>query len=250
MVLAGLWAGGINAIVGSGSLVTFPTLLLLGVPPVPANISNNISMLGGGVTSIVGYRRELQGGSAVLRRLAPMTVIGAAIGALLLLKLPASAFRAIVPVLIILGLAMVVWGPRLQSAAARRHEERGRRPAWQQPALLVGVLLAGAYGGYFGAAQGVIVMGLLSMFSTLDDLQIANAYKNVLAFVANGVAAVVFVVTAHDQIRWLVVLFVGGGALVGGWLGASFGRRLPSSVLRAIIVVIGLIGVAKVIWFP
>lgn len=258
MVLAGVAAGSINAIVGSGSLVTFPTLLLLGIPPIPANISNSLAMLGGGVTAIVGYRRELSGGWPFLRTLVPISVVGALAGALLLLVLPASAFKAIVPVLIAFGLVLVIVGPRLQRAAAAGHATAGTTsvlpPAghgagWRRWVLTVGVLLAAAYGGYFGAAQGVILMGLLSAFA-VGDLQTLNGYKNVLAFVANGVAGLVFIVVAWDKILWHVVVLVGVGALVGGWVGASLGRRLPAPVLRATIVVIGIVGIVKVVWFP
>ncbi len=248
MVLAGVAAGTINTIVGSGSLITFPTLLLLGVPPVPANISNNLGMLGGGITGSWGYRSELRGGAPVLRRLAPMSLVGSAIGALLLLRLPASAFKGIVPVLIGLGLVLVIVGPRLQRWAAARHSEDDRMPSWQPPLLMAGVVLAGMYGGYFGAAQGVILMGLLSTLAQ-GPLQRLNGYKNVLAFIANAVAGIVFVLVARDQIHWLVALFVGLGTLIGGVLGAGVGRRLPPPVLRAVIVVIGVVGIVKVVWF-
>lgn len=249
MVLAGIAAGTINTIVGSGSLITFPTLLLLGIPPVPANISNNIGMLGGGITGSWGYRGELRDGGPLLRRLVPMSLVGSAIGALLLLRLPASAFKGIVPVLIGLGLVLVIFGPSLQSWAAARHEQAGGVPAWQAPVLMGGVLLAGMYGGYFGAAQGVILMGLLSSLAA-GSLQTLNGYKNVLALIANGVAAIVFVLVARDQIHWLAALFVGLGSFIGGFVGAGIGRRLPSRVLRAVIVVIGVVGIVKVVWFP
>ena len=184
----------------------------------------------------------------MLRRLAPMSLLGSAIGALLLLRLPASAFKGIVPVLIGLGLVLVVVGPRLQRWAAARHSEDDRMPSWQPPLLMAGVLLAGMYGGYFGAAQGVILMGLLSTLAQ-GSLQTLNGYKNVLAFIANAVAGIVFVLVARDQIHWLVALFVGLGTLIGGVLGAGVGRRLPPPVLRAVIVVIGVVGIVKVVWF-
>lgn len=249
LVLAGVGAGTINAIVGSGSLITFPTLLLLGYPPVAANISNNLGMLGGGLTGTWGYRRELTGAAPVLRRLLPMTVVGASVGAVLLLRLPASAFRAIVPVLIALGLVLVVLGPRLQARSARPSEEGARDSGWRLPVLMTGVLLAGAYGGYFGAAQGVILMGLLSSLA-VGSLQTLNGYKNVLAFAANAVAGLVFLATARNQIHWGVVALIGLGSLVGGWLGAGVGRRLPGPALRIIIVVVGVVGIVKVVWFP
>lgn len=249
VILAGLWAGTINTIVGSGSLVSFPTLVLLGIPPITANVSNNIGLLPGGLSGTWGYRRELAGRWRGLLRLLPMTVVGSAVGASLLLVLPESAFSAIVPVLILFGLVMVVFGPRLQRWSAARHHDTGTLPGWQAPALAAGLLLAGAYGGYFGAAQGVILMGLLSTLAT-GTLQQLNGYKNVMATVANSVAAVVFVIAAPEQVDWLVVALIGVGSLVGGVLGAGIGRRLPANVLRGVIIVIGLVGIVKIVFFP
>ena len=249
MVLAGTAAGTINTIVGSGSLITFPTLLFLGYAPVPATISHNLAMLGGGITGTWGYRRELRGTGPLLRRLAPMSLVGGVLGALLLLWLPAGAFKAIVPVLIAFGLLLVVLGPRISAWSTRRHEELdGREPPWQAPALSGGTFLAGVYGGYFGAAQGVILVGLLSALGR-GTLQTLNACKNLLAFIVNLVAGVTFAITAWDQIRWEAVALVGLGSLLGGFLGAGIGRRLPSSVLRAVIVVVGVVGIAKLVLF-
>jgi uncharacterized membrane protein YfcA len=250
MVLAGIGAGTINTIVGSGSLITFPTLLFLGYAPVPANISNNLAMLGGGITGTWGYRRELEGTAPLLRRLAPMSVLGGVSGALLLLWLPAGAFKAIVPVLIAFGLVLVVLGPRISAWSTRRHAElEGREPAWQAPALTGGTYLAGVYGGYFGAAQGVILVGLLSALGR-GTLQTLNACKNVLAFLVNLVAGITFAMTAWDQIRWEAVALVGLGSLIGGFIGAGIGRRLPSSVLRSVIVLVGVVGIVKLVFVP
>lgn len=250
MVLAGTAAGTINTIVGSGSLITFPTLLFLGYPPVAANVSNNLAMLGGGITGTWGYRRELTGTGALLRRLAPMSILGGVTGALLLLWLPASAFQAIVPVLIAIGLILVVLGPRISAWSARRREEfDGQPPGWQQPALTGSTYLVGVYGGYFGAAQGVILLGLLSALGR-GPLQTLNACKNVLAFLVNLVAGITFMVTAWDQIRWEAVALVGVGSLLGGVIGAGVGRRLPSPVLRSVIVAVGLVGIIKVVFYP
>jgi uncharacterized membrane protein YfcA len=248
VILAGMWAGTINAIVGSGSLVTFPVLLLLGYPPVTANVSNNLGLVAGGVTASFGYRRELAGTSRVLLRMMPMSILGSAIGAILLLVLPASAFSAIVPVLIVFGLLMVAFGPRIQAWSREHHHEAGMAPRWQFPALLGGILVAGIYGGYFGAAQGVILMGLLSTLAT-GDLQRLNGIKNVLGTCVNIVAALVFLVVARDHIDWWVVLFITIGAIIGGFLGASIGRRLPPPVLRAVILAVGVVGIVKLVWF-
>ncbi len=243
---AGVGAGTINTIVGSGTLITFPTLLFFGYPPIPANMSNSIGLVAGGVSGVHGYRHELVGAGPTVRRLLPMSLLGAAAGALLLLWLPPSAFATIVPVLILVGMLLVVVGPRLQRAAFARHAEAGRAPGWHLPVMMVGVLLAGVYGGYFGAAQGVLLIGILSALST-EPLQRLNGYKNVLGTVVNAVAAVVFMVVAWEGIVWPVAGLIALGALVGGRVGATVGRRLPPVALRGVIVVIGAVAVVNMV---
>ncbi|HEY7719781.1 MAG TPA: sulfite exporter TauE/SafE family protein [Pedococcus sp.] len=244
ILLAGMAAGTINTIVGSGTLITFPTLLFFGYPPVVANVSNTVGLVAGGLTGVHGYRRELTGAGPTLRRLVPMSLVGAVTGALLLLALPPEAFDAIVPALIGLGLLLVLLGPRLQAAAARRHSEAPVR--WHGPAMMGGVFVAGVYGGYFGAAQGVILIGLLSALST-EPLQRLNGYKNVLGTVVNAVAAVTFMVVAWDRVDWPAAGLIAVGALVGGWLGATVGRRLPALALRAFIIVVGVVAIVRML---
>ena len=246
VVLAGIGAGTINTIVGSGTLITFPTLLLFGVPPVTANMSNTVGLLFGGASGAAGYRAELTGATRTLTRLVPMSALGGAVGAGLLLVLDPAAFRAIVPVLIALGVLLVVLGPRLSAAAARHHTDSGAER--HRGAMMAGVFGTGIYGGYFGAAQGVILMGLMSSLSP-EPLQRLNGYKNVLATVANLVAAVVFIVVARGDIDWLVAALIAVGSVVGGVIGARVGRRLPPNVLRAVIVVIGVVALVKLVWF-
>ncbi|MEW1953627.1 sulfite exporter TauE/SafE family protein [Terrabacter sp. NPDC080008] len=248
IALAGTGAGIINTIVGSGTLITFPTLLFFGVNPLVANVSNNIGLVAGGVTGAWGYRHELTGQAETLRRLMPMSFLGSIVGASLLLVLPASAFRAIVPVLILIALVLVVAGPSIQ---ARVHPDGADAPvpAWHAPAMAAGVFVAGVYGGYFGAAQGVLIMGLLSALS-LEPLQRLNGYKNVLSLIVNFVAATVFVLFARDHIDWLIVVLIAVGAFVGGIIGARIGRRIPPNVLRALILLIGVVAIVKLVWFP
>lgn len=247
VLLAGVGAGTINTIVGSGTLITFPTLLLLGVPPVTANISNNIGLVSGSLTGAVGYRKELEGAGPDLRRLAPMSLVGGALGAVLLLVLDPDLFRAIVPVLIVLGITLVVLGPRINAWTAQRREAAGHEgDAGHRVAMQVGTFGAGVYGGYFGAAQGIILMGVLGALSP-HPLQRLNGYKNVLSTVVNAVAAVVFVLVAFGRIDWLVVLLIALGSTVGGVIGSTVGRRLPPAVLRGVIVVIGLVAVTRIV---
>jgi uncharacterized membrane protein YfcA len=236
ILLAGLAAGCINTVVGSGTLITFPTLLAFGFPPVTANVSNNIGLVPGSVSGAVGYRRELTGKRRMVVRLAVGSFLGAAIGAVLLLVLPASAFEAIVPVLVLLGVTLVIVQPRLSRWVAR-HGARRHEAWWVWPL----VLLAGVYGGYFGAAQGVLLMGVLGI-GVQQSLQESNAVKNVLAAVVNAVAGGIFAVVA--DVDWLVAALIGVGSLVGGVLGARVGRRLPPTALRAVIVLVGLVAVA------
>ena len=246
--LAGLAAGTINTVVGSGTLITFPTLLFFGYPPVVANVSNTVGLVAGGVTAVHGYRAELAGAGRTIRRLAPASLLGGVIGAVLLLVLPAEAFQAIVPVLIAIGLVLVVVGPRLQRRAVARHEAGIAPASWHAAALTVGVLVAGIYGGYFGAAQGVILMGLMSALSS-EPIQRLNGFKNVLATLVNAVAAVTFMLVARGEIDWLVALLIGLGAFAGGFVGAKVGRRLPPLALRGVIIVVGLVGIIKIVWF-
>jgi len=237
--LAGVGAGGINTVVGSGSLITFPTPLAVGLPPVVANVSNNIGLVPGGVTGVVGYRPELKGQRERLLRLGSASVLGSLAGGLLLLWLPESAFRFIVPVLIGLACVLVIVQPRLNQwlLRLRVHPHGG-------PWLWLGVLAAGVYGGYFGAAQGVVLIGLLGSFLD-DDLQRINAAKNVLALLANTTAALLFVLIA--PVDWMAVLMVALGTSVGGYLGARIGRRLPTPILRAFIVIVGIAAIVKLI---
>jgi uncharacterized membrane protein YfcA len=232
---AGFAAGTINTIVGSGSLLTFPTLLALGYPPVVANVSNTVGLVPGSISGAVGYRRELRG---QVRRVVLYSVIGAAgglTGAILLLALPATSFERVVPFLVLGACLLVALQPRLSRAV----EERRSATAREHPLPLVaGVYLTGIYGGYFGAAQGVILIALLGIFLP-DDIQRLNALKNVIAAVVNGVAGVVFVLVA--PISWPPALLLAAGAIVGGQVGALVGRRLPPTALRGIIVVVGTV---------
>ncbi len=251
ILAAAFWAGMINVVVGSGTLVTFPTLLLFGYSPIVANISNSIGIVGGGLSGSWGYRREIAANKKLLLRLLPLSVLGGLAGALLLLVLPPEAFQAIVPVLIVLGLVMVAVAPRVQRAAAAK---AGQAPDDAAPSrrrallLLVGIGLLGVYGGYFGAAQGILIVGLMSMV-TLESLQRINAIKNVLTTVVNGVAALTFMGFAWDFIDWTVVLLIAVGATLGGLVGAKVGRRLSPLVLRITILVIGTIALIRIVFF-
>jgi uncharacterized membrane protein YfcA len=234
-------AGTINTIVGSGSLLTFPTLLALGYSPVIANVSNTVGITFGSMSGAVGYRRELGGQRHRTTVLGTASLIGGITGGVLLLTLPSSVFDDVVPVLIIVAVVLVVLQPRLSRFVAERRTRTVEHGGFE---LWIGIFLTGVYGGYFGAAQGVILLSLLGIFLT-DTLQRLNAVKNVLALVANGVAAVIFVFFA--EVNWTVVVLIAVGSIVGAQLGATVGRRLPPQALRGLIVVVGLVAAVRLL---
>ncbi|HSM38605.1 MAG TPA: sulfite exporter TauE/SafE family protein [Candidatus Limnocylindrales bacterium] len=234
---AGLAAGTINTIVGSGSLVTFPTLLALGYPPLTANVTNTVGLVLGTASGTYGYRAELSGQARRARLLLPAALAGGATGALLLLALPGTTFEQVVPWLILLAVALVIVQDTLAEWVTRWR--RAVNPSASHEAELLAIVfvyLTGIYGGYFGAAQGVILIAVLGLFLP-DLLQRTNAMKNLVAFVVNGVAAVIFAIVA--PVDWAAALPLALGAIAGGQVGATLGRRLPAAVLRAAIIVIG-----------
>lgn len=237
VMAAGLAAGCVNVIVGSGSLITFPTLLAVGYPSVVANVSNNIGLVPGSASGVYGFRRELSGQGSRARTLAVASGSGGLLGGILLLTLPSSVFDAVVPALILLAVALMAVQPRLAAWIAERRKADARDVG---VAPMVIVFLSGIYGGYFGAAQGVILIAVLGVFIP-DDLRRTNALKNVLAGTVNGVAALLFVLFA--DVAWEAVALIGIGALVGGTIGARIGRRIPARALRAAVIVLG-VGVA------
>jgi uncharacterized membrane protein YfcA len=232
IVAVGLVAGMVNTIVGSGSLLTFPTLLALGYAPVLANVTNTVGLVSGAASGAVGYRRELKGQTRRILMLMPVVLVGTVIGASLLLALPESAFRHVVPILILLAVVLVL----VQPTVARRRAEAGRKREHPGALLQTGTFLTSIYGGYFGAAQGVVLLGLFGV--TLDDdMQRLNAAKNVVAAVINAVGALFFII--RTTIAWDVAGLLFAGSTVGGQIGAVVGRRLPPQVLRATIAIVG-----------
>ena len=239
VLTAGVAGGAINTVVGSGSLITFPTLLAVGLPPITANVSNNIGLVPGGLTGVMGYRNELKGQRERLLRLAPASLAGALAGGLLLLNLPERTFTTVVTVLIALSCTLVVIQPRLNRLLADRP-----RHAHGGPWLWLGTLASGAYGGYFGAGQGILLIGLMGILID-EDLQRINAAKNVLVVLVNGAAAILYALVA--DVDWLAVLLVALGSMAGGFLGARLGRKLPAPVLRGVIVCIGVVAIIKLL---
>jgi len=241
IALAGLAAGAINTLVGSGTLITFPVLLAFGYAPVTANVSNTIGLVPGSVSGAIGYRRELAGQRGRALRFGTMSVAGGITGAVLLLVLPASAFKAIVPFFIVAALVLVVLQPRLTRMLVKREIDLERDGVLIVP---LAVYLAGVYGGYFGAAQGILLMGILGL-ALAQDLQRTNALKNVLAGLVNGVAGVYFAIAAH--VEWGPAAIIAGASIIGAQLGARYGRRLPPRALRGVIVVVGVFAIVRLV---
>jgi uncharacterized protein len=238
---AGIVAGTINTVVGSGTLFTFPVLLGFGYAPVVANVSNTVGLVPGSAAGAVGYRRELAGQRGRVLTLACASLAGGIIGAVLLLSLPASAFKDIVPAFIAIALVLILLQPRLSRMLAARRPHGRDRPG---PLVLLGVLLGGVYGGYFGAAQGIMVLAILSV-SLDDELQRLNAVKVILTGLVNLVSGIIFIFAAH--VAWGAAGLIAGGSLLGGVIGARYGRRLSPVALRAIIVVVGIAAIVHLL---
>jgi hypothetical protein len=239
---AGVAAGVINTVVGSGTLITFPVLLAVGYPPLTANVSNGLGLVPGSLFGAIGYRSELAGQRGRVWRFGVASTIGAVAGAILLLVLPPKAFSAVVPVLIVLALGLVIAQPWLARRLAARRPAGVHQPdPWW---LWLGILGTGVYGGYFGAAQGVLLLGMMGV-ALAEPLQRVNAVKNVLAMLANLASGLVFVFVAH--VAWIVVVLIAVGSGIGGVLGARVGRKLSPVVLRGVIVVIGLAALGKLL---
>jgi uncharacterized protein len=253
---AGAAAGLINTVVGSGTLITFPTLLALGVPPVVANVSNTVGLAPGSLSGAVSMRAELVGQRQRVVRLGAASLIGGVAGAALLLILPPSAFAAIVPVLIGIGCLLVILQPWMSRRLAERRAEAGTESMHSAgPGLLwFGILLTGVYGGYFGAAQGVLLLAILGIALT-ETLSRINAVKNVLALLVNAIAGLVFVILPFTpwaqpeaDINWLVAAAIAVGSVVGAQLGGRVGRRLPATVYRVVIVLVGVAAIVSLVW--
>jgi uncharacterized protein len=239
--VAGMAAGTINTVVGSGTLVTFPVLLAFGYAPVTANVSNTIGLVPGAVSGSIGYRRELAGQRRLALRLGVMSVLGGVTGAVLLLVLPASAFGDVVPVFIAIALVLTVLQPRLNRRLAGHVARRSRRAAVLTP---FAVYITGVYGGYFGAGQGILLLAVFGVMLA-QDLHRSNALKNVLAGTVNGVAGVYFIFAAH--VEWAPVAIIAVTSIAGAQIGARYGRRLHPDALRGLVVVVGVAAIVDLV---
>ncbi|MFJ4284172.1 sulfite exporter TauE/SafE family protein [Paenarthrobacter nicotinovorans] len=246
--IAGLWAGTINAVVGSGTLVTFPVLIALGVVPVVASMSNAMGLVAGTAAGAWGYRRELAGRGRQLLKLMPASLLGGITGAWLLLHLPEKVFGYVAPVLLVAALLMVLFQPKLQAWIRDREQnpEHAIKDKSHGILLVVLIYLAGVYGGYFVAAQGILLVGILGVFLS-GTMQNANAMKNILTLTVNMVAAVSYLIFAFDRINWWVVLLIAVSSTIGGLVGSKVGRKLSPKVLRGVIFTLGIVALGFMI---
>ena len=239
VLLAAVVAGAVNAVAGGGSLLTFPALLAVGFDAVPASITNTVGLLPGYLGGAHAYRAEIRDQRARVRGLALPAVLGAVVGAGLLLVSPEGVFEAVVPFLVLLAAGLLAVQPRVSGWVTRRRGD----VAEGVPSVLVAVtFLGGVYGAYFGGALGVILLAALGSVLA-DDLQRLNGLKSVLSLVINVVAVLVFVFSPH--VHWTVAAVMGIGSLTGGRLGAGAARRLGARQLRLVVVgfatVVGLV---------
>jgi len=240
VLLAGFGAGLAMTAVGAGSLVSFPLLLSVGLTPLVANVCNNVGLVAGGLSGSFGFRRELAGHRRLVVRVALTSAGGALLGGTLLLVLPASAFDQVVPYLVLVSATLVGLQPLVARWLRRRALLAGGPPVASREHMGPGLTglssLVGVYGGYFGAAQGVLLVAVLGL--GLDvDLKVVNGLKNIAVLCANLAASVVFIL--FGPLDWAVVGLIAVGALVGGWIGAHVARRLPPVVFRTLVVLVG-----------
>ncbi|MBB3093973.1 hypothetical protein FHR83_001622 [Actinoplanes campanulatus] len=234
LVAGGIGSGLTGSMAGLASLISYPTLLAVGLPPIAANVTNSVGLLASGAGSAAGSRMELRGQGPRILRQSLFALLGGAAGALLLMNTTSSVFERIVPVLIALAALVLLARDRL----------RGWYTRLARPPLGLAVFLIGVYGGYFGAAAGVLMLAVMSM-SVVEPLAVSNAVKSVVLCASNAAAAILYAVIA--PVHWTAALLLGAGCLIGSWIGPSLVRRTPERPLRVVIALAAL-GLAAYLW--
>lgn len=242
LLAAGLAAGGVNAIAGGGSLISFPSLIAIGLAPVAANVTNSVAVSPGYLSSVLGSRADLAGQGHRLRAVLPTAALGAVAGCALLLATPTRAFEVVVPFLVLAAAATLAFQDRLRRLVGHPRAMSSRR---QSVTVQVVVLVGAIYGGYFGAALGVMLVAALAL--VLDEsLNRINAVKNVLSATVGIVTVIVFAI--FGPVNWAAVLALAPATIIGGYAGAKLARRLPARVLRALIVTFGTVIGLILLW--
>lgn len=238
VALAAMAAGAVNALAGGGTLITFPTLVFVGIPPVSANVTNTVALSPGYLGATVAQSKDLQGQRRRLWMFLPAGAVGGIIGGILLLNTGERLFSELVPYLILLASGLLAIQDPLRAWLKRRQSEQGHRKAPSEKAAILPVGLAAVYGGYFGAGLSVIILAVLALILE-DTLTRLNALKQAVAFSTNLAAAIFFVFSG--KVVWDVALVMAVGALLGGALGGRLAGRIQPSMLRKIVVAIGVI---------
>ena len=251
VVGAGFLAGGLNVVVGAGTLASFPILVLLGFPPLTATMANTIGIVPGSLSGVLVYRRELRAHYRVTGLLLPSSSAGGVTGALLLLHLSVDIFAAVIPWLIGIGTLLVLSGPAIKNRIGRvaATDDVDATPfprRGSKVASVVGAFLLGVYGGYFSAAQGILLVALLGITTTLL-MQELNAVKNASVAAVNIIAATVFIFVSPELISWPIVALVALGSILGGLVGGRFARRLPAGLFRGFVVIVGITTVTAIV---
>jgi uncharacterized membrane protein YfcA len=235
---AGIGAGMVNAVAGGGTLISFPVLVWAGRDPIVANATNALALWPGALAGALGFRRELAGARPFLRLLLPAAVVGAVLGGWLLLRTPSRVFAGLVPYLVLGATVLLALQRPLRHLASVRELPPGEvHGGWRAVALVFGQLLVSIYGGYFGAGIGILMLAALGLYG-LADIHQRNGLKNVLSAVINGVAGFYF--AASGAIAWADAVVLAGGAMLGGFAGATLSRRLPRALAEMVVVAIGL----------
>ena len=234
--IAAVLAGFVNAIAGGGTLITFPTLTALGIPPVVANITNTLALCPGYFGGIYAQRSNFKSQKGNLWKLLPVSILGGLTGGFLLLKLPESSFKTLIPYLILIATALLAFQIPLKNWSDSRQKNQGSELIRNIGMYLL-IFLAAVYGGYFGAGLGVILMGVLGLVIN-ERLNKINVLKQTLSFIINVTASIYFAFSGKAE--WVFVLIMAIGAISGGFLGGKMVDKIPASILRYIVVFIGL----------
>ncbi|MBC7633552.1 sulfite exporter TauE/SafE family protein [Aeromicrobium sp.] len=247
VVAAGLGAGFVMSAIGVASLVSFPVLIALGLPPVVANTSNTVGLIPAGLSGSFGYRRELSTHPRLTIAVLLTGAAGSIAGAFLLLRLPAGVFDALVPWLILFACTLVGLQPRISAwlRIKREGHELGSSRTRMTRGIATLTTFAGVYGGYFGAGQGVVVVAILALGLDLE-LKVVNALKTLAVLSANVVAGVIFIAIA--DLDWAVVGLLGAGSVIGGYVGSRVGRVLPPGLFRSLVVTAGVTAAAVMLF--
>lgn len=248
ILLGGYLAGTINVMVGAGTLISFPIMVALGVPPLTATMSNTVGIVPASFTGTLVYRKEIGTHRGLVKKLLPASIAGALLGALLLMSFSGDVFSQVVPWLILLSTVLVVLSPIIKNQIAKRQNSKQNvTPRVDHfvstPAFIIGIILiffTGTYGAYFSAAQGVLFIGIMGIVTTLS-MQNINALKNLTTMFVNAIAAGMYIIFAWETISWPLILVLAIGATLGGITGGKFAKRLSPTLLRAFVVVVGTI---------